>query len=443
MNQLNLHWASLIEIARNCSEHNVTLNRLNGSNQFQLCTRRPIKQDECLRLWPDHCLLNEWKISDYLELANFLGINQYKCINCSKIYEEPNQLKIHIALSCNKFSDDQQTDKIADNLLSLSSENQLNKQIMCNNLLLTNPFRNVSLPTSQYQSNHKNSIINSTHHLGFNPFNLASSSSLSSNNKTHLETILKSNQFNSTNFNSNLASLNHLLINPTSVAYQESLNNINLNNTTNSINLNLTNLNLSCLNSSNNLMNNNIGNLINQTNQQFSNHPMNKRRKLDDSGNDLLNALNKLNSNFKLNDNLRSNVRSIDLNCIDGLNKMNNKIQFDSNHLNSINQLNGINSLNTTVNKLNGTNHSINNGKLNGSNRNSSNDINLMDSDQSSNTTDDLLNDKVVTSSSMSLLNMNSSSKNRALKSTKEPRTHTCKFCGKLYTRKVSHFFEN
>lgn len=401
--------------------------------------------DECLRLWPGHSLLTEWNIPDYLQLANFLSVNQYKCTNCSKVYEEPNQLKVHIALRCGKSYDPAAKRVDSSIPASLASShaglagsninataaaaglsdnphqliNQLiSKHSMCNSLLLSQP----------YQSSLKNSSTN----LGFNPFHFA----LPSCNLTKSqETILK--QQNSTtslsgshaltggpsgqpetlrsdslgslalsglaisnlsnNFSNNLSAFNSL-----------GLNNNGLSNGLNhSLNSLSNGLNNGGMNSS--LISHNISNLLNHSNSLLSlanssnyvhNHAnlLIKRRKLEES-NDLISTLNKLNN---LHD---SGKREQQLNGNPLLKGAGGGLPKGSGQSNGDNK--------GPLEKLN---------------------INLIDSDQSN---DEILNDKV---SSSGLITVNHHhhlpTKHRAMKLTKEPRQHTCKFCGKLYTRK-------
>lgn len=424
--------------------------------------------DECLRLWPGHSLLTEWNIPDYLQLANFLNVNQYKCTNCSKVYEEPNQLKVHIALRCGKSYDAAvKRESSASSLSSTAGSNMtgnmtgsnittglndnphqlinqlISKHSMCNSLLLSQP----------YQSSLKNSSTN----LGFNPFQFA----LPSCNLTKSqETILKqqnttslsshalagapsgqppetlrpdslgslalsglaiSNLSNNLNnsLNSNLSAFNSLGPNNGLNGLGNGLGNGLNNNLSNSLNSSLNSLsnglNLSGMNSS--LISHNISNLLNHSNSLLSlanssnyvhNHAglLMKRRKLEESG-DLISTLSKLN-------NLHEKAQQ----------------PLNGNPLNG-NQLNG--------NPLNGATGGRPKGSTahpNGDNKGPLGklNINLIDSDQSN---DEILSDKV---SSSGLINMNNHhhmpTKHRAMKLTKEPRQHTCKFCGKLYTRK-------
>lgn len=347
----------MIEIANNCGEQNVTLNRVNG--QLQLCTTRSINMDECLKLWPSHNLLNEWNIPDYLQLANFLSINQYKCIKCNKCYQEPNQLKIHIALSCFNKSPNFNRDNDKLLLMNTNAANSI-KQSMCNNFLLNHP----------YQSLFKNNSTNFT--TGLNPFSLSTS-------------------LNCNLLNKNLNSLNNL-------------SNVLISNSS------LTNHNISNIVSSNILNNNYLSN-----NQQ-----MTKRLKIEENNNNLLNAINKLNN----------------LNNLNSLNSNLNEVQKTSEHSSPLDSLDFRRNLECLVdaNKLNAKKNQFQIKKP------ADQQINLNDSDQSSSDlTDELSGDKFSNHPPINLMNLNNnnlSNKNRALKATKEPRSHTCKFCGKLYTRK-------
>lgn len=372
--------------------------------------------DECLRLWPSHSLLTEWNIPDYLQLANFLSVNQYKCTNCSKVYEEPNQLKVHIALTCGKSYnaatksavDSLQAGSLASSLMvgsniGLSDNpyqliNQLiNKHSMCNNPLLNH----------SYQSSLKNSSTN----LGFNPFPLA----LPNCNLTKSQEII----LKQPNSNNSLAGgSKHALTtghssqplgNLAGLAFSGlaagnlsggGFNSLALNNGLNN--------SLSRIGSmSSGLIGHNISNLLNHSNSllnfanssnyaQHSASLLIKQRKMEESD-DLIRTLNKLNI-------LHENGKSQQLNGNPLLNG-------------------GAGVLPKGSGQPNGSNNPLK--KLN---------INLIDSDQSN---DEMLSDKVTSSGLISVnAHHHLPGKNRAMKLTKEPRQHTCKFCGKLYTRK-------
>ena len=359
--------------------------------------------DECLRLWPNRNLLTEWNIPDYLQLANFLSVNQYKCTNCSKVYEEPNQLKVHIALTCGKSynpvkSEDSSAGSHA-GLAGLSDNphqliNQLiHKHSMCNNFLLNHPYQSSS------------SLKNSNATLGFNPFHFA----LPNCNLTKSqETILKQqncttslsggNHALSTGHSNQPDNMGGLALSGLSNSTIQRFKNLSLNNGLN----NSLNNSLNSIGSS--LISHNISNLLNHSNSLLSlangssymHNPANlimKRRKMEE-GNDLLSTLNKLN-------NLHEKGQSLN-----GSSLLNGGgLPKGSGHPNDVNK--------NSLEKLN---------------------INLIDSDQSN---DEILSDKV---SSSGLIGVNHHhhmpTKNRAMKLTKEPRQHTCKYCGKLYTRK-------
>ncbi|XP_074601254.1 uncharacterized protein LOC141855215 [Brevipalpus obovatus] len=92
-------WAHLIRLADNCFEQNVILQWTMDKRCLVAQTTRTISEGEELRAWFSPELLSVFGIP-FLRPKNILSHQSYKCHRCERLYNQPNPLKIHLAVEC-------------------------------------------------------------------------------------------------------------------------------------------------------------------------------------------------------------------------------------------------------------------------------------------------------------------------------------------------------
>lgn len=107
-------WFKLITIANNIHNYNVILEQVDRG--ILLKTKKEIFPGEPLMMWFDTQLLLKMNIPLYLEpqcIVQSDCTHNYRCPRCDRLFPDPNPLKIHIALDCNKFDKSFLWDKLA------------------------------------------------------------------------------------------------------------------------------------------------------------------------------------------------------------------------------------------------------------------------------------------------------------------------------------------
>lgn len=124
-NNLNSHWVRAMRISEDCHNYNVQLKLLSHQKQsiVILQTVRPIDAGQELLLWFSEEILAKLQMvfltpiniqGLFDSIANFVnnksnnvyctGEKKYVCNKCYTRYESPNPLKLHMTLSCGRFT---------------------------------------------------------------------------------------------------------------------------------------------------------------------------------------------------------------------------------------------------------------------------------------------------------------------------------------------------
>jgi hypothetical protein len=91
-------WSSCIRWARNCLEHNLTLHSLpDRPDYFRLQADHLIPSGRPLRVWPSADLLAKHHIPTALAPSQIVSAHHYRCNRCSVSYSQPNLLRVHAA----------------------------------------------------------------------------------------------------------------------------------------------------------------------------------------------------------------------------------------------------------------------------------------------------------------------------------------------------------
>ncbi|KAF8790726.1 PR domain zinc finger protein 13 like protein [Argiope bruennichi] len=91
-------WACLIAIAKNCHEQNVELTQSPGGLILRMT--KAVKASEELFIWMGADLLSQLEFP-FLTPINIKGNQAYHCHKCSRIFQNPNPLKVHLFFQCN------------------------------------------------------------------------------------------------------------------------------------------------------------------------------------------------------------------------------------------------------------------------------------------------------------------------------------------------------
>lgn len=95
----HLDWIPLVRIARNCYEQNLVAQLSHNGTAISLQTTRAVQANEELKLWPSIDLLSKLSIP-FLKPINIRANLTYQCDRCSIVFQQPNELKIHLAFEC-------------------------------------------------------------------------------------------------------------------------------------------------------------------------------------------------------------------------------------------------------------------------------------------------------------------------------------------------------
>ncbi|XP_037079010.1 zinc finger protein Gfi-1-like [Pollicipes pollicipes] len=91
-------WLACLRLATNCHAHNVTVRRRRaGPDQFELVTARSVRSGEQLAVWFDAELSHQMAVP-FLGLRNIQGGGRYGCHLCGQLFQQPNPLKLHLAV---------------------------------------------------------------------------------------------------------------------------------------------------------------------------------------------------------------------------------------------------------------------------------------------------------------------------------------------------------
>ncbi|CAD6208305.1 GSCOCG00003314001-RA-CDS [Cotesia congregata] len=117
-------WFKLVTIANNIHNYNVMLEQVDRG--ILLKAKKEIFPGEPLMMWFDNQLLTKMNIPLYLEPQCIMQSGctpNYRCQRCDRQFSDPNPLKIHIALDCNKLDKSFLWDKLAKGYASFHLDN--------------------------------------------------------------------------------------------------------------------------------------------------------------------------------------------------------------------------------------------------------------------------------------------------------------------------------
>ncbi|KAH0567474.1 zinc finger protein 808-like [Cotesia glomerata] len=117
-------WFKLVTIANNIHNYNVILEQVDRG--ILLKAKKEIFPGEPLMMWFDTQLLIKMNIPLYLEPQCIVQSDctpNYKCQRCDCLFPDPNPLKIHMALDCNKLDKSFLWEKLAKGYVPIDLDN--------------------------------------------------------------------------------------------------------------------------------------------------------------------------------------------------------------------------------------------------------------------------------------------------------------------------------